>query len=424
MQTKKIFDIIPPSEAKTENIPFIKEEYVKKSAGGLKSKKRIFGLLLGTPVILFLLAYFLIEPRAELLISPKTEMKEFQVQVAVDGSLGGVDLSKSSIPGKIITAEESVSQDFSSSGKILKEVKAGGTIKIYNAYSQSSQTLVEKTRFISADGKLFILAKKTIVPGEYYDKGKLVPGTVDAEVIASASGEEYNIDPTIFSIPGFAGTPKYTSFYAKSFSAMTGGFKKEVAQVSQADLNNAEKVLEEKALQQSLNSLNNKVAKDQDIILPKELVNNNLVDVAALTMAGQELAVFPFQARAHAEGLSFKKSDLSSFAKKYVANQISASSKLQEESLKVNYTVNNKGYSGNKATLGLDIQVRVYPAVEEDVIRNESLGKDDVQAISQITEADSGISEVQVKLWPFWVKTVPLKAENVKITVVLPPVGQ
>ncbi|MDO8265092.1 MAG: hypothetical protein Q7T34_01845 [Candidatus Parcubacteria bacterium] len=424
MQTKKIFDIIPPSEVKGENKVFFKEGEKQKNAN-LNIRKWKFPLLLAlaVPFILALLAYVFIEPKAELLVWPSTQMKEFEVQATIDGSIKEIDLSRNFIPGKIITVEETVSQEFSSTGKLLKEGKAGGTIKIYNAYSTSPQGLVVKTRFISADGKLFTLTSKTNVPGEYYENGKLVPGTVDAEVIASSAGEEYNIEPTIFSIPGFAGTPKYTSFYAKSFSPMQGGFKKEVSQVSQADINNAEKMLSEKALEQSLISLANKAGKDTDVILSDELTVNNLIDTAFLANAGQELEIFPFQAKANAESLSFKKSDLSLFSEAYALNQISSSFKLQTESLKISYLINKK-LSDTKAAIDLVIQARIYPAVSEDTIKDDSLGKGESQFTGYIENNYKDIEKVQVKLWPFWVKTIPLKADNVKVTVVLPPVGE
>ena len=127
--------------------------------------------------------------------------------------------------------------------KEIKEEKAEGIIRIFNDYSTASQSLVAGTRFVSDEGKLFRLVEKVVVPGQSTEKGKLIPGSVDVLVRADTAGSDYNIGVSTFSIPGFAGTPRYTAFYAKSFLAMAGGFKGESLAVSSEDLENAKKSL-------------------------------------------------------------------------------------------------------------------------------------------------------------------------------------
>ena len=49
------------------------------------------------------------------------------------------------------------------------------------------------------------------------------PGSLNAKVYADQPGGSYNVGPTSFTIPGFAGTPQASQVYARSTSAMTGG---------------------------------------------------------------------------------------------------------------------------------------------------------------------------------------------------------
>ena len=49
------------------------------------------------------------------------------------------------------------------------------------------------------------------------------PGSIVAKVYADQTGSTYNINPTSFTIPGFAGTPQASQVYARSSSAMSGG---------------------------------------------------------------------------------------------------------------------------------------------------------------------------------------------------------
>ncbi|MBP7133666.1 hypothetical protein KBA73_00450 [Patescibacteria group bacterium] len=69
---------------------------------------------------------------------------------------------------------------------------ARGTVRIINKYSKP-QTLVATTRLLTADGKLYRIAKRVIVPED---------GEVSVEVYADKSGTEFSINPTQFTIPG------------------------------------------------------------------------------------------------------------------------------------------------------------------------------------------------------------------------------
>lgn len=99
------------------------------------------------------------------------------------------------------------------------ESRASGMITIYNEHSQEEQVLVESTRFESPDGLIFRISSGVTVPG--MSGGE--PGRVQVEVIADEPGEQYNIGPTRFTIPGFQGSARFDGFYADSNSEMSGG---------------------------------------------------------------------------------------------------------------------------------------------------------------------------------------------------------
>ncbi len=105
--------------------------------------------------------------------------------------------------------------------------KASGTIVIYNAHNGNAQRLIVNTRFETPDGKIFRIGESVEVPGAVMSEGKVVtPGALEVTVYADAPGREYNIGLSDFTIPGFKGDPRYTTFTArsKSDSPMTGGF--------------------------------------------------------------------------------------------------------------------------------------------------------------------------------------------------------
>ena len=272
---KKIFDILPPEEKKNQGTqkprpwPEKKEEAEKKEKEEvgvvlmdevlkLKEEQRHFPtrksfkkkqFILRTGILfLFLLLFisglgYVFFSKTKIEIWPQMEAFSLKETIVVDPSLTEADFESKIFPGKVFENKKSASKEFSSSGTMIKEKRARGVIRVFNAHSVSPQPLLVNTRFVSADGKLFRSEKRVVIPGGRYEGGKLVPGHLDIMVKAAEPGAEYNIGPSVFSIPGFAGTAKYTTFYAESYEPMSGGFRGEVPQVTQEDLDSARNTL-------------------------------------------------------------------------------------------------------------------------------------------------------------------------------------
>jgi flagellar basal body-associated protein FliL len=120
--------------------------------------------------------------------------------------------------------------------------RASGEITIYNNFGAQSQKLIKGTRFSTSDGKIFRIQDSVTVPG----KSGSSPGSVKARVVADSEGEDYNIGPTRFSIPGFKGSPKYEGFYGESSKSMSGGSSGKSVDVSDLDMEKGKETLREK----------------------------------------------------------------------------------------------------------------------------------------------------------------------------------
>ncbi len=127
------------------------------------------------------------------------------------------------------------------SGEEYVEEKASGVITVYNEFSSSQQVLVTNTRFESPDGLIYRIRESVTIPG--MSGGK--PGTAQVRVYADEVGENYNIGPAKFTIPGFKGSPQFEGFYARSESSMSGGQAGEIPLINDEDLESAEEELRE-----------------------------------------------------------------------------------------------------------------------------------------------------------------------------------
>jgi len=421
---KKIFDIIPPEKVKKDKEQlFVKQKIKEKIIGPEKKeskseiliskkeiKKKKFKIeLIFIPVFLILLVFIAIQiSKAEIEIWPKTELIDFKAELTIDVNADEIDLSYKTIPAQVFESSKVLYEEFQSTGEIFK--KAEGAIRLYNSYSTKSETWREGTRFVSSEGKLFKSKDKIIVPGAELKDGKLVPRYVDVLVIAAEAGEEYNIEPTHFSIYVFRGTPRYTKFYGESLKPITGGG--DSFQVTEQDLESAEKAFVQKTKTACENDLKNKIP--DNLIFLEDILETEILEKFSLTKAGDEAKEFNFKVKAKSKTILFKESDIKDYIKQLVLSQDSSEKSFYEESLKIDYTPQTIDFDSGKVLVSLNVSVEVYSDIDLDVLKKELMGKS-LSGTTIFLENQPEITRAEVQLWPFWVKNVPKNVEKIDV---------
>ncbi|MFH1392909.1 MAG: hypothetical protein ABIG73_00800 [Patescibacteria group bacterium] len=205
----------------------IEDFYNNQSAEKPSPKKFFsFGRIVKTFAVIGILllasAMYLVLPKADIRLSLKEMPISATISVAVSKNISVPDFANGIIPGQYFLLTKSGSKVIETSTEIVNlPSKYGGTLDIYNAYSTTAQKLVAQTRFETKDGKIFRIQNAVIVPGAKMSGSNLIPSSVKAEVISDTAGEEYQIEPSFFTIPGFKETVKFAGFYAKSTETMT-----------------------------------------------------------------------------------------------------------------------------------------------------------------------------------------------------------
>ncbi|MCX6759928.1 MAG: hypothetical protein NTW46_01120 [Candidatus Nealsonbacteria bacterium] len=459
---KKIFDIIPPDhkkEAKTVKKDIFEEKQVlihktvknpdliKEIAGQMEKKEAelkqseknakptafkkafkgfLFVCLLALVIgFVWIVSESLAGIKVKIKIWPTTESLNLTKDLTASLSQNEIDYENGILPGQTVNDSKSLTEEFQATGKKIKEEKAKGIIHVYNSFSDASQPLVLGTRFVSADGKLFKTTSKQTIPGGTYKGGKLVAGEIDISVEAAEVGEAYNIGPTTFSIPGFAGTSKYTAFYGKSFSAMSGGAKKEVSVVTQDDLDKADASLTDKAKKEGLDSL--KASLSGDLILIDGAAVLSIKEKTFSLKAGDEADKFSLKLSVDSTGLAFKKADIESFAESLSSKTISKDNKIQDGSLQIGYAFKSLNYKEIKKppaeaqkelsgiSFSADISVNYYLQIDLNEIKQSLLGKSFEEVKTYLSDNPLKISKVEIAPGIFWRKSVPKIGEKVDI---------
>ena len=170
-------------------------------------------------VTLFVVALIVVASAGALIYfsSAKVEVTPNAVSAAVQGSFTATQ-SNGTLPYEIITAQKIASQSVKGAGSKMVNSFASGVITLYNTQTKA-QRLITNTRFATAAGLIFRIHSAVTIPGGSPAK----PGSVTATVYADHAGSTYNVAPTSFTVPGFAGTPQENEVYARSSSALVGG---------------------------------------------------------------------------------------------------------------------------------------------------------------------------------------------------------
>lgn len=127
--------------------------------------------------------------------------------------------SDGDLPFEIVTVEKLASASVPSEGTETVNQSAQGTIVIQNKQDVAQQ-LIKNTRFETPDGLIFRIRESVTVPAAKNG----TPGSIETTVYADATGENYNVGPSTFTLPGLKGGATYTQVTATSKDAMKGGF--------------------------------------------------------------------------------------------------------------------------------------------------------------------------------------------------------
>ena len=209
--------------------------------GNNRRKKRITITIVAAIVILGF-GFFIntILGGAQVTISPK--VRDISVQANFTAyTVPQVD----NLSYELLTLEATGEKQVKAAGKEEVSERAQGKIFVYNTGSESPQRLIKNTRFESPDGLIFRIQESIEVPGvSTNEEGDTVAGSVVADVFAESTGEQYNIQPSRFTVPGLEGTSQYDTIYAESTTAFTGGFEGEKYIIDEAEYNTAKQSLD------------------------------------------------------------------------------------------------------------------------------------------------------------------------------------
>ena len=396
----KIYDIRPPKKSTIRDLP------PKRTRRGSLWKKSIVCFVILILVVLSL-REFISAGKATIEIWPKTEKVSFQVFLSANNKIEDIDLITQAVPLTFLEEDFTISQRFAASQEEVQE-KARGTIRVYNKY-HLPVTLIAKTRFQSSGEppRVFLAEKKFTIPANGY---------TDIKVVAAEAGEEYNIEPSSFSIPGLRkySPTLYYKVYGKSFSKMQGGRISKVFRIKEEDVEKAKTAILSQAEKEALDRLQKKAGKEYKILektLDIEVVDTTLADA----QIGQEKEDFLYQAEIRARVAAVSLSHILKFIKEYVDSQIPPDKALNPDTLAIKKFQGNVDVEGI-VTLDVEFEGEVYSKIDETALKEVSRLQTAKNIRRYIREIYPEIlKEPRVRFRPFFAKKAPKNISNIDI---------
>ena len=365
----------------------------------------IFGGL-GVLVVGFLVWAIWFAPKATVIITAKNTpvTVDSNVQLAVDGV---TDFKASTI--KSIRQEQAadVSVEFSATGKKKVGEKAKGTVRIKTDATtilMTGLTVPAGTQIQSSGGSIYLTGADVVFP---QGSPSALAGIVVA-VTAANVGEEYN------GATGSASTSANGVTSVEFVTSPSGGSSREVTVVSEDDLAKATAALGEKKVSDLRSKLESSFSESNVVI--KETFQEKRGDpVPSVKINEEATGPVTLKSTVTASMMAVERSEIQKFLKTGIQSEIEGmkSQKIYSDGssdVKFSQFVND----AEKPKIRLTANGKIGPVIKEDEVKEQSLGKN-YGEIQLALEAIDGVEDVDIKFWPFWVRTVPNNVDRVTV---------
>lgn len=366
-------------------------EKIKIKTSNLYPYKKIVIVYFLFVILLIISIFYLLFSKASVLISFNTEpiTSTFIINLDLKTDLSR-DALKSDMAETIVEKEETFFPDLS---KPI-EAKAGGEVTIVNAYTKN-QTLIATTRLLSPEGLLFRITKNVVAPAK---------GEVKVEVLADQLGKEYEIAPAKFTIPGLR-TDLQDKIYGKSDKAMSSNAKK-VGIITQEGIEKAKISFYQKIENDTISQLK----------IKPQIIKTELISEAIDAKPGDEKESFKIKSKVKVITISFNDKELENFLT-YNFSKLMPQEKQLASINRENLSYSLVDYNVKEKTgkIKVSAEGNFVPDLKVlNIPKNKLVGLTEPEVIEYFSNFQT-IKNVEVKLKPFWLTTMPLLSDKIEI---------
>lgn len=374
-------------------------------------------LALGVLVLILLIgglvAAFTVLPKAEIIIDTNAVNVDSQLDLNLSTAAKTLSLEDNTIPAKLQQQQKTYTQTAATTGQKNNGNKASGEILMSGKKcSLDPMNDVPAGTGLSSNGLTYITQDNTSFHPTQVKNG-CVTYQADAAtaILAQTGGSNYNGANT-FSVAGRSEISVSVS------EAISGGTDDIVQTVNQNDINNAKAKISiddpsiKKDLQDQLKESGYyAIVATYSTGTPAVTTSANVGQVANNVTVTEIVTYTMF---------GVKENDLKALIDNDIKSQIDPDKQsiLSEGLDKAKFSVSEPP-SATGAKVGLSTVATAGPDLDKEAIRRDAAGKKS-GPIKDELKSRPGVKNVQVKLSPFWVSSVPKKLDKIKVIIAEP----
>lgn len=411
-QKTDVLQAPPPPAAKLPKFPKLPKlpTFRLPKLPNVSGKPKVSAAIAGACLILFLLLFLFILPKAEITILALATPVETRATLSVDPTATVVDSQTKVIPGK--TQEKTVSGEKTIATTGKKEIgdPARGTVTIYNK-SLSAKTF-KKGAIVSAGTLDFTLESDVSVASASESIGSITFGKAPASIVAVDIGTSGNLSAnTEFTFKDVSSSVAV----ARGDQALSGGTSRQVQVVSRADADTLVQALTEELVERAKQELSGSVAGGERLV--DETIETKITEKSFTQEIDQEAPQLQGKITTSVSGISYSEKDLTEILTESVASVVppgygilASQTQIQAE----NATLKKDG----TITLSATLSGLALPTYESESVRKGIRGKS-ITGAQEYLKSLPGVGGVEFRFrWSFLLRNrLPPRSKNISITI-------
>ncbi len=378
----------------------------------------VLGSLLLIALIIGLIYAFTVLPKATIAITTDATNVNTNLNFTADSQANAFNPTSHVLPAKLVTQQKTYTEQAAATGQKNNGQKATGTVTVSGGacssdvpadISQGTPLTYNNLTYIFQDSVSFT---PTVSKGKCVYQGVNSTGKNDVPIAAQSPGSNFNTPSNVTFIV-------YKRAETTAVGSATGGSDNITKIVSQADIDNAKAkittsdngvkaTLQTQLVQAGLLALQPTFASGAPVVTTSVNAgdaadNVTVTEVVSYTMLGVQQA------------------DLKSLIDENVKKQIDTNKQsILDEGLRSATFTSNSG-TATSSQLSVQTVAVAGPQLNVETIRKNAVGKKSGEVIADL-RSNPDVTDVNIKLSPFFVSRIPSKTDKITVTIAKPKV--
>jgi hypothetical protein len=387
-------DIIQKTQKKVET----SKKKLSKTIALKSYKKLAINFLILTANLIIIILYFSLSQAKIVIVPTKSDLEQSSL-IAIKDSSEAKD-GEIFVPGRIINTNTQHEQTFTVSSTSQVEKNAKGKVTIYNITSDRDQTFVKDTRFQNAGGIEIKIEKMVKVP----PGGKITVDAYASEIGAKGEVTSQSGKFQVVALPYLK-----DKIYAEVTQNFTGG-RQDIKVVTLEAFNEARDAMINELKKKTIEILSQTSSEN----IKQEDIAVEMTELKSTANPGDEnIETFTMSATGTSTAFYYDQEAAREIIKQELIKKISPDKILasfNEDSFKAEI-------DKEKMMLNISISAKLQTKIPESILSQKDITGMNQDEVREYFTKITGIRDIEIKFWPFWVRSVPNMESHVDIEI-------